>query len=171
MSTPFIVFASEVTELSTSLLASNAVQLSRHHDKVNVVIQTMGGGFEYAVFAYHLLRGLPCHMTTINLGVVGSSGVTIYLAGDKRLCTVGSGFGFHKFNGQFPQGVSIPGITRDIYVDRTEMDSSIADTLVGDAGSGFGDVVLRHDWAIDKGVAHELVSSFEIPRGSTVISI
>ena len=85
----------------------------------------------------------PVQVTTINMGTVASAGYYIYLAGDRRLCVPGAVFGFHYSKDGIKGNSNIA--MRDAFLDRTKLDRTVADTLIG----GDGDVAVMKlvDWA------------------------
>lgn len=73
--------------------------------EIEITISTGGGDVDLAIELYNFLKSLKCTITTINLSYVNSAGVIIFLAGDRRICLVGSSFYVHsvtkRFNGEY----------------------------------------------------------------------
>ena len=176
-----IVLAGAVTQERCDRIAHAAINAVNDGKDIALVVETVGGKGLFGLFVHHLLRALPCDVTTINMGLTASAGNYIYLAGNKRLCVPGAQFGFHLVDGKPNKDVGDgavadshvigqPNITmRDVFLDRTELDSAVVDSLVGEAGGT--DVFKSVDWALNNGFVHEIVSSFRIPEGSCIISI
>ena len=171
---PHVVFSSPVTHDTANKLINAVLGAREQHPGKDIVIliDSMGGGVEPAMSAYHLIRNVSATVWTINTGRVESIANIIYLAGDKRLCQPGTTFGFHGTNWPSPSSSLVQDqaleVLRnlkhdrsriiDIYVDRTDLSK-------GSAGKLFGHMMERKDcaWAESNGFSMGTASHPLIP--------
>ncbi|MGE0117975.1 MAG: ATP-dependent Clp protease proteolytic subunit [Dongiaceae bacterium] len=91
-----ISFSAEINPMTTDGLISLLARLVNDgFNDVHLLISTAGGSVMNGVNLYSLLRALPIHLTTHNVGNVDSIGNAIFLAGQERYACPHSTFSFH----------------------------------------------------------------------------
>lgn len=65
---------------------------------LSISISSPGGDVDVAIELFYFLRSLECKVQTINTSYVNSAAILIYLAGDIRMCHVGSTFYIHSIS-------------------------------------------------------------------------
>ena len=114
---------------------------------------------------------------TYNMGLVASSAVVLYLAGERRYAEQHSMFGFHP-SSLTPEGSFTPTDLADararlllddeteerIIIERTGMSKAAVRRIVQRSSA------LNADEALERGVVHE-VRPLEIPSGALVLSV
>ena len=94
-----IIFTGEVTkETAQELIGEVLDAVERGVEEVHLALSTVGGDVEPAMVIYNLLRGLSCPVTTYNIGLIGSVGNIVFLAGQKRYAAPNATFVFHGFS-------------------------------------------------------------------------
>jgi ATP-dependent Clp protease protease subunit len=135
-----------------------------------VLISCSGGNTEAALLGYNFLKSLGVPVTTVNMGVVASNGVTLFCAGSRRIAMPRSRFLFHPLVFKLNESLNIGGVHEKLGVIETET-RIIADLLV-DAGVDRRRAVklvadhasLDAEEAMKEGVVHT-VEVFEIRPG------
>ena len=144
--------------------------------RVHLMLSSPGGSVDAAITAYNVLRGMPFHLVTHNVGRVESMGNVLFLAGADRYACANATFMFHgvgfhvasqtRFEMRSLQSKmdSVEDDQRKIaavLTDRTRLsEAEIADSFTS---------VSRRDasWALDRGVIDQ-VREVEIPAGARV---
>lgn len=70
-------------------------KVPNHEQRIDVCINSTGGGVIAAFAIANLLRQLPCKLRTINIGKVDSAAVVLFLCGEERVACQNSRFAFH----------------------------------------------------------------------------
>lgn len=93
-----IEFFSGINRNSVGNLLSQLNKLPADECDVLLLIGSSGGANEWARAAFSALANLPSsvHLTTCGCGTVDSSAVTIYCAGQRRLCLPHTRFQLHQ---------------------------------------------------------------------------
>src|SRR5438067_2302454 len=77
--------------------------------EIQILFSSLGGDVSEAFSLHNFLRALPVKLTMHCVGSVDSAAMSVFLAGEQRLCCPDSTFLFHDFTTNFP----VPGnITR-----------------------------------------------------------
>ena len=63
--------------------------------RVLIAMDSPGGDMDQAFVLYELLRGMPFHITTHNIGAIRSAANLVFLAGKERLSVLNGAFSFH----------------------------------------------------------------------------
>jgi ATP-dependent Clp protease, protease subunit len=63
---------------------------------LTICMTSLGGMMEQAYYAYEILRGITVPISTFAVGTVQSSGVLLFLAGEKRYAAPGATFLMHQ---------------------------------------------------------------------------
>ena len=173
----YISFSAEIvpatTESLIALLAQCANQGSKH---IYLMMSTPGGSVMHGLNLYNVIKAMPFHVTTHNVGNVDSIGNAIFLAGDTRYASKHSTFMFHGV------GIDSPAATRleqkllrealdGIEADQNRISGILTEgTKITDAAAQ--DLFLEAktkdaDYAVSVGLVDE-IRDVEIPPGVTV---
>ena len=91
-----VSFSAEVNpHTSEALLGLCADLANKGVERVHLLLSSPGGGVTNGINVYNVLRGLPFHVVTHNVGAVDSIANVIFLAGDTRYACPNSSFMFH----------------------------------------------------------------------------
>lgn len=94
--TLYVSFISEISQVATeSLLAVCANLANQGVQKVYLLLASPGGSVMAGIAAYNILRAMPFHLITHNVGNVNSIANVIFLAGKERYASPGATFMFH----------------------------------------------------------------------------
>ncbi|MCP3980251.1 MAG: hypothetical protein GY716_13180 [bacterium] len=159
------------------LIRACSEQVALGTERVYMAISSPGGSVDSALAAYNLLRGMPFHLVTHNVGSVDSMGNVLFLAGDERYACPNSSFMFHGvgFNvsnkSRFELKTlreKIASIEEDqrkiaaIMVERTELTEEVIDGL-------FLETVTRGaEYALQHGIIDD-VCDIDIPPGTPIV--
>ncbi len=183
----YFAFAGEVTASSVTVAIGHldaAAELGV--GRITVAVQSPGGDIGEGMRLYKRLRSmgqLPCKVVTHAIGVVGSMGIPIFLAGDTRVAEPQSLFALHR------PGVEVEGIyrnapelrafglyeeaetvelaeqkTRMVYQERTPLTQATIDALKA-ANSKLG----AHE-AVLRGIAHQ-IGWMPRPQGQSLVRL
>jgi len=83
-------------------------------DTLSISISSPGGDVDIAIELFHFLRSLECKVQTINTSYVNSAAILIYLAGDIRMCHVGSTFYIHSISKRLKGVYDIKTLLREV---------------------------------------------------------
>src|SRR5437016_5013321 len=119
----YVTFSAEIVPQTTeSLIATLSNLVNQGVREVCLLLSTPGGAVMCGMNLYNVLRGLPIHLTTHNVGNVDSIGNAVFLAGEKRLACPHSTFMFHGVGFEIPEGGRL-----EEKVLRERLDSLLAD--------------------------------------------
>ena len=94
--TAYISFTAEINvKTMEALLGVLAQQCSQGIKTVYLLLSTPGGQVNCGITIYNMLRAMPFHLITHNVGNVDSIGNVIFLAGAERYACAHSTFMFH----------------------------------------------------------------------------
>jgi ATP-dependent Clp protease protease subunit len=175
MPASYIAFSANVNQQTAQqLVAACALQANNGVDDLVLVLSTPGGQVDDGIMVYNVLKGLPCKVTTFNVGAVNSIGNAIFLAGECRYAAPGATFLFHgvglDINGRvrleeknLTEGLQSVQVGQqkigDIICSRTSIDTQEVRDLF------FRQETKDTQFALDKGIIHE-VRDFSIPKGA-----
>lgn len=97
----------------------------RRIDNLYLFLNSVGGQLDDAISLFGLIRALPMEVTTINVGLIASSTIVPFMAGDKRIAFPHSHFHFHDYEWNY---AGAHNLTRLEYLDHTQILSSARDT-------------------------------------------
>lgn len=104
--TIYVSFSAEVTTQTTeALLGVMAQQVQQGMQHVYLMLSTPGGHVTCGINIYNVLRAMPFHLTTHNVGNVDSIGNVVFLAGVERYACPHSTFMFHGVGFDVQQAV------------------------------------------------------------------
>lgn len=83
-------------------------------DSLSISISSPGGDVDVAIELFYFLRSLECKVQTINTSYVNSAAILIYLAGDIRMCHVGSTFYIHSISKRLKGVYDIKTLLREV---------------------------------------------------------
>jgi len=140
-------------------------------------LTSRGGDFRQGVSLANILRALPITLDTYNMGLVASSAVVLFLAGERRFAEPHSMFGFHP-SSLTPEGSFTPkqlaeararlllddGTEEEIITERTGMSRDAVRRIVQRSSS------LNAEEALERGIVHE-VAPLVMPPGALVLSV
>lgn len=94
--TIYVSFSAEITMQTTeALLGVLAQQSAQGIERVYLMLSTPGGQVNCGINIYNVLRAMPFHLITHNVGNVDSIGNVVFLAGEERYACPHSTFMFH----------------------------------------------------------------------------
>lgn len=121
--TVYVSFSAEIVPHTTeSLLALLAQFANQRVQNVYLMVSTPGGSVMNGMNLYNVLRGMPFHLTTHNVGNVDSIGNAVFLAGQTRYACPHSTFMFHGVGFDVP-----PNIRLEEKFLRERLDSLLSD--------------------------------------------
>lgn len=92
----YVSFSAEIVPQTTETLIATMGNLANQGvQEVCLLLSTLGGSVMHGLNVYNVLRSLPFHLVTHNVGNVNSIGNAIFLAGDERYACPHSTFMFH----------------------------------------------------------------------------
>jgi ATP-dependent protease ClpP protease subunit len=175
--TTYLTFVGKIDRGSIETLLATCSDLCNHLvQDVWLLLSSSGGSVDDAIAAYNLLRGMPFHLTTQNIGTVESIANVLFLAGEKRYACPTSSFMFHGV------GFNVSARTRfemkslreridsveadqrkiaDVLADRTNLSPEAIEELFLEA------VTRDPQYAVDHGIV-DGVRPVEIPSGARV---
>lgn len=176
----YVSFSAEINAHTTeSLLGTMANLVNGCVPEVHLLLSTPGGTVMNGINIYNVLRAMPFHLVTHNVGNVDSIGNAIFLAGDHRVACPHSTFMFHGVG----FGVQ-PGLTLEEKFLRERLDSVLSDqqrigaiieertTLTPEQVAPLFTEAQTKDaaYAVSTGIVHE-IRDVKIPDGGPVVSL
>src|SRR5688572_11202486 len=94
--TVYVSFIAEINQTTTESLLGLCAKLGNSGVKrVYLLLSSPGGAVSAGIAAYNLLRAMPFHLVTHNVGSVNSIANVIFLAGEERYASPSATFMFH----------------------------------------------------------------------------
>jgi ATP-dependent Clp protease, protease subunit len=155
------------------LIAACAQQVNQGVTHLTLALSTPGGGVDDGIVVYNVLRGLPLHLTTFNIGAVNSIGNAIFLAGADRFAAPGATFLFHGVGFDLNAGTrleekNVTDVLQGIRVGQTKIGDIINGRTSIDAdevkGLFFRQETKDTEFALQKRIISE-VRDFKVPPG------
>ena len=175
----YVRFVAPVNEQSINALFGTVDRIiAEGFTDLTLLISSPGGTVFHGLSAFNYLRGIPLGVETHNLGSVDSVGVTIYVAGSRRLSVPDARFLLHPVSMQFSQG----SMEREQVVERLKSFDSDIENIAGAIADALGKpekeildamtarTVLSPKQAVDFGLTHEIKRDL-FPRGGSLFSI
>lgn len=181
LTTVYVSFSAEINVNTTeSLIAAMANCANQGVATVYLMLSTPGGSVMHGMTIYNVLRAMPFHLITHNVGNVDSIGNAVFLAGEERYACPHSTFMFHGVG--FDQFAGAPRLDEkylaeltgnlladqnriaQVIEERTSLDSAQISPLFREAQTKDA------AYAIGAGIVHE-VKDVEVPSGAPVISL
>ncbi len=175
----YVSFSAEINVKTTeALLATMSNLVNQRVPEVYLMLSTPGGNVMNGMNLYNVLRGMPVHLTTHNVGNVDSIGNAVFLAGERRFACPHSTFMFHGV------GLDIQNLRLEEAKCREVLANILADhkrigTVIRER-TNLQDKAVRAlfreaqtkdvTFATGCGIVHE-VRDVQIPAGSSVISL
>ena len=171
MAIEYVLFSRPIKDETVNELVSKLNEISKREQDIYLLLNSSGGNVHAGIHCYNMLRALPTHLTTHNVGRVDSIADAIFLAGEKRFATASAIFMFHgvtfTFSSQVTLGVRefrehLDGMKADhdriaaIIADRSTLTLSLAAELFD------VQTVRTTDWAVESGIIHE-VKDLQLP--------
>ncbi len=177
----FVIFACEVTPQTVAALTQEAVALATAGvQEVHLLISSPGGHVMPGMALYGLLRSMPFHLTTHNIGNVDSIANIIFLAGATRYSVPHGTFMFHgvALNTTGPLKMDerfLRANLDSVSADHTKMATIIKDRAkfdrIEDIMGLFTDQATKDaNFAASFGLIHEARDA-KIPSGARIIQI
>lgn len=178
--TVYISFSAEInTKTAETLLAVLAEQAARRVPRVYLMLSTLGGQVISGFNLYNVMRAMPFHLITHNVGSVNSIGNVIFLAGQERYACPHSTFMFHGVGFDIQGGVRLEeklllerldGIKSDqdkiasIILERTKLDAKVVKSLFREAQTKDA------SYARTNGIVHDIREA-QIPPGAPILQL
>lgn len=179
--TAYVSFSAEVNPNTTeTLIATVSNMVNQGVKNVYLMLSTPGGSVMNGLNVYNVLRGLPIHLTTHNVGNVDSIGNAIFLAGATRYACPHSTFMFHgvasnvlQANSWLDEKALLERIG-SVQADQKRIGSIIKErTTISESaiGSLFLEAKTKDaDFALASGIVHEIRDA-QVPPGVPIISL
>jgi ATP-dependent Clp protease protease subunit len=163
-----------VTRIAQAINAA----VNQQYDHVNLCFSSIGGYVGDGMYLYHHIRSLPIPLTMHNTGTVASIAATLFVAGEKRLCSPNAIFMIHPVSvGTQAQALSSAPLvtalqaaladeerTDAILRERTKIPVEILDARRR------GDIYIPAKQALEYGLVHE-IGDFSLPAGNQIFQI
>jgi ATP-dependent Clp protease, protease subunit len=121
--TVYISFSAEIVPKTTeALLGVLAQQANEAAKKVYLLLSTPGGSVMNGINLYNVIRAMPFHLVTHNVGNIDSIGNALFLAGKERYACPQATFMFHGVGFDINQGIRL-----EEKLLRERLDSLLAD--------------------------------------------
>ena len=169
-----LIDSAGVTRIAQAINAA----VNQQYDRVYLCFTSIGGYVGDGIFLYHHIRSLPVPLTLHNTGTVASIATTLFVAGEKRLCSPNAIFMIYPVAvGTQAQSLSSAPLvtalqaaladeqrTDAILRDRTKMPAEVLDARRK------GDIYITAEKALEYGLVHE-IGDFSLPPGNQVFQI
>jgi ATP-dependent protease ClpP protease subunit len=181
LSRVYVSFSAEINANTTeSLLAMMSNLANQGAEEVVLLLSTPGGNVMNGINLYNVLRAMPFHLITHNVGNVDSIGSAIFLAGEERYACPHSTFMFHGVTvgvesasarlGEKNLGESLASVQADqkrigaIIEERTNLEAAQIEPLFLESQTK------DSAYAVGTGIVHE-VKDVDIAPGDPVLSL
>lgn len=152
-------------------------------ERLTLLLNCPGGSSVAGMGGYNMLRALPLRLTTVNMFLCASTGLTLFLAGERRLAVPNATFGLHPAVMPLASRTDRPAWTaaqlREA-ADFTDLHTKLGVDVVFDrcrfpsreaaAGAHVGEVIRDAAFGLEHGLIHE-ITEFSIPKGGHVVTI
>jgi ATP-dependent protease ClpP protease subunit len=174
----YISFSSEINQVSAESLISTLANCANAGVKtVHILLSTTGGRVINGFNLYNMLKGMPFEVITHNVGQVDSSGILVFLAGEKRYATANSTFTFHGVGFTIEKERLEEKDLRDKLANVLNQQERMAAEFIQranitaeEAAEFFGtEQTINADTALNKGIIHE-IRDVHLTPGCPVIS-
>jgi ATP-dependent Clp protease protease subunit len=176
----YVSFSAEINPNTTETLIATVSNIANKGVKtVYLMLSTPGGSVMNGMNLYNVLRSLPIHLVTHNVGNVDSIGNAVFLAGEDRFACPHSTFMFHgvgfDLNGQFRLEEKFLKEKLDsIHIEHNRIGSVIEERtkLERDAISKLFLEAQTKDatFAVGCGIVKE-IKDVDVPPGATVVPL
>ena len=165
MATEYVLFSRQLNDETVNELVSKLNEISRQGQDVYLLINCPGGNVHAGIHCYNMLRALPTHLTTHNVGHVDSIANAIFLAGENRFATASAVFMFHSVSFNFVSPITLNGRQLKEYLDGVNTDHERIGAIIADrsaltlslAAELFDVQIVRTaDWALENEIIHEV---------------
>jgi ATP-dependent Clp protease, protease subunit len=180
-STVYVSFSAEIDVKTTESLISTLTNFAnnREVESVYLLLSTPGGSVMHGMNLYNVLRAMPFHLITHNVGNIDSIGNAVFLAGDERYACPHTTFMFHGVGMDTGAGLRLElkplqemldGIEAShkriaaIIEERTELDAAQIEPLFLQATTKDAAYAVAH------GIVHGIEPA-QIPAGAPMISL
>lgn len=147
------------------------------YDRVYLCLSSNGGYVGDGIFLYNHIRSLPIPVTIHNTGTVASIAATLFVAGERRLCTQHSIFMMHPV--QVGSNGSMASEPLQAALDAALKDETRTESILRDraripaeilSARRSRDIYLTATQALDYGLVHE-ITDFSLPAGNKIFQI
>jgi len=178
--TVYISFSAEIVpKTSEALLAVLAQQANEGVKEVHLMLSTPGGSVMNGINLYNVMRAMPFHLITHNVGNIDSIGNAVFLAGEERYACPQATFMFHGVGFDINQGIRLEEkLLRErlgsLLADQTRIADIIKQRTKLDPGE-IGNLFLEAQtkdaaYARANGIIHD-IRDVKIPDGTPVFQL
>ena len=172
----YVLFTREISQESMNELIDALMNAANSSSETYLLLNCGGGNVMAGIYAYNMMRALPTKLIVHNVGSVNSVANVLFLAADTRYSTPPSTFMFHgvAFNRQGPLKLDERYLKE--YLDSVVADHDRIGKIISDrshltpseVSELFSEQRVRDvDWALDRGVIHEIVD-LKIPPDASI---
>ncbi len=169
-----LIDSAGVTRIAQAINAA----VNQQYDRVYLCFTSIGGYVGDGIYLYHHIRSLPVPLTMHNTGTVASIATTLFVAGEKRICSPNAIFMIHPVAvGTQAQALSSAPLV-------TALQAALADEQRTDAilrertkipaevlnARRKADIYITAQQALEYGLVHE-VEDFSLPAGNHIFQI
>jgi ATP-dependent Clp protease protease subunit len=179
LTTVYISFSAEINASTTeSLITTLGNCANQSVETVHLLLSTPGGSVMNGINIYNLMRAMPFHIVTHNVGNVDSIGNAIFLAGDERYACPHSTFMFHGVSYDPTAGrldeKSLREFLGDLEANQTRI-GSILEERTNLEATEIKALFLEAQtkdatYAVRAGIVQE-IKDVEIPPGGPIVSL
>lgn len=182
VSTVYVSFSADINAQTTESLIATMANCANNPavEIVHLLLSTPGGSVMHGMTLYNMLRAMPFHLVTHNVGNVDSIGNAVFLAGEERYTCPHSTFMFHgagfdQYNGAPRLDEKyLAELTGNLLADQSRIASVIEERTnleTADIEPLFREAQTKDAaYAVSVGIVHE-VKNVEIPPGSPVVAL
>jgi ATP-dependent Clp protease protease subunit len=169
-----LIDSAGVTRIAQAINAA----VNQQYDSVHLCFSSIGGYVGDGMYLYHHIRSLPILLTIHNTGTIASIATTLFVAGEKRLCSPNAIFMIHPVAvGTQTQALSSAPLV--IALQAALADEERTDCILRErtkippevlAARRQGDIYIAAKQALEYGLVHE-IGDFSLPPGNQIIQI
>lgn len=173
-----IVFTADVQMVQAAKLRAALTQASNAGNDIYLIMSSGGGNVAEGLSIGAVMKTLPVHITTHNIGQIDSIAGVICAAGTARRANAQAPFLFHGVTLHFEKVDFIESQVQEQYLQLKRLRESIAAAFANYTGLSVSDTealmlsgatILSAQEALSKAIIHEIRNA-AIPRGSQIIT-
>ena len=132
MAIEYVLFSRQINDATVNELVAKLNEISKRGHDIYLLLNSSGGNVHAGIHCYNMLRALPTHLTTHNVGRVDSIANAIFLAGEKRFATASAIFMFHGVTFTIKSEVKLGNREFREYMDSVKADHDRIGAIIAD---------------------------------------
>lgn len=177
----FVSFISDTNQAAVeNLLRTMGLAMNQNVTAITLLLNCPGGGSHQGYAAYTFLRSLPVRLTTVNSSFAGSTGLSLFLAGERRLAVPHAMFGLHPSVMPMSHKPAWTAAELRAHADHVDADTRRSMAIVEERcrfpsraaleAAFEGEVLRDTGFALEHGLCHE-VRDVQIPTGAAIATV